>query len=61
MAQILICLSVSLIAGLLMSRLAKALTLPAVLDKEPVIANQIVCDDAYFAAIRKGMELVAGK
>jgi len=30
MAQILICLSVSLIAGLLMSRLAKALNLPAV-------------------------------
>ena len=27
-----------------------------VLDKEPVIANQIDVDDAYFTAIRKGME-----
>jgi len=27
-----------------------------VLDKEPVIANQISADDSYFAAIRKGME-----
>ncbi len=27
-----------------------------VLDKEPVIANQIASDDAYFQAIRKGME-----
>lgn len=27
-----------------------------VLDKEPVIANQIAADDSYFAAIRKGME-----
>lgn len=27
-----------------------------VLEKEPVIANQIVTDDSYFAAIRKGME-----
>jgi penicillin-binding protein 2 len=29
-----------------------------VLDKEPVIANQIVTDDAYFQAIREGMEHV---
>lgn len=29
-----------------------------ILDKEPVVANQIVTDSSYFAAIRKGMEEV---
>ena len=27
-----------------------------VIDKEPIIANQLAVDDSYFAAIRKGME-----